>query len=104
MGKKYIPSGYQIISLDFTDVVKEIPFLPRTEDEKTLREILFKSQGKECIKPILVHIHTQTDYDIIQFATLYDGSLVIDCYGATAIRIYIEDNVDGTLQYEENEY
>lgn len=55
MSKKYVPSGYQIISLDVTDKTSGTAFTPETEDEKILHQIL--SSGK-IEKPILLHIIT----------------------------------------------
>lgn len=53
MAKKYVPSGYQIISIDVSDKTSGTPFTPETEDEKLLHEILSSGEIK---KPILLNV------------------------------------------------
>lgn len=55
MVKKYIPSGYQIINLEYPNIVSGTPIekYPETEDEKILFDILV-AQSKYT-KPILIN-------------------------------------------------
>ena len=53
--KKYVPSGYQIISIDATRVDDDGNLLEETEDEKVLYEIC--RSGKLHRKPILMDVH-----------------------------------------------
>ena len=66
MAKKYIPSGYQIISIDVSDKSSGTGFTPETEDEKILYEILSSSK---FTKPILLDIDTGA-YHYIGFAII----------------------------------
>lgn len=54
MGKKYVPSGYQIIYLDFQGKTSGQSFDPETEDEKVLFSVLLN----ENAKPIYLTINT----------------------------------------------
>ena len=54
MGKKYVPSGYQILEIESTDKDNDDILLKNTDDEKLLYE-LFKS-GKILEKPILLRV------------------------------------------------
>lgn len=51
--KKYVPSGYQIISIDTSRVDDDGNLLEETEDEKVLYEIM--RSGKLHRKPILMY-------------------------------------------------
>ena len=56
MAKKYQPSGYQIINLDYPDIESGTTLIktPETEDEKILEEILSSEKIK---KPVLITIN-----------------------------------------------
>ena len=103
MGKKYVPSGYQIIDLDVTGLV-DGDELPINEDSETLKE-LFKN--KQILnKPILLHlkrggsvhmgfVKTSGDtiyYDELLFIRGEGESVVLDT-GFT-ISIYYADDED----------
>lgn len=50
--KKYVPSGYQILSIDVTRVDENNHLLEETEDEKVLYDLM--RNGKLDRKPILL--------------------------------------------------
>ena len=52
--KKYVPSGYQIISIDVSRVDDDDNLLEETEDEKVLYELC--RSGKLHRKPILMDV------------------------------------------------
>ncbi len=58
MGKKYMPSGYQIIDLKLmgSTVPWEIS-KDSSEDAKVLWETLTKHQQGEIVKPVLLHLY-----------------------------------------------
>ena len=76
MGKKYVPSGYQIINIDFTSSDSEITVIPSemTEDEKVLYDIL--NRGLTETKPILLSIRERRmNTRLIGFGVLEDGAI-----------------------------
>lgn len=75
MSKKYVPSGYQIINLEYPDIVSGTPLekTPETEDEKILHKILSEDKFN---KPILINILCG-DETFSQFANRIDGLLFV---------------------------
>ena len=71
MGKKYTPSGYQIIKLDVTDMDLSQAFTPRNEDEELLLKCLLKNSFK---KPILLH-YDSDNYSLCGFVTSLIGEI-----------------------------
>lgn len=67
MGKKYIPSGYQIINLDLSDKTSGTPFDPETDDEKLLCDLLHNGVKK----PILLQISGLIGYPVVNGNALY---------------------------------
>ena len=81
MGKKYYPSGYQILEINPTDISSGSN-LTKTDDVKTLIEIIEKGQlGK---KPILIH---DLDAKYVMFAN-------VDIVGKTVQYSHIEYDMD----------
>lgn len=74
MGKKYTPSGYQIINIDVSARTSGIPFTPETEDEKLLHEILSSGEIK---KPILLNVITSLYGTITAFPIITDNSSLL---------------------------
>ena len=74
MGKKYTPSGYQIINIDVTDKTSGTAFTPETEDEKILHEILSSGEIK---KPILLRLFGISNTVIVGFPVITDGSMTL---------------------------
>ena len=72
MSKKYVPNGYQIISIDASGQTSGVGFTPETEDEKLLYQILTSGEIK---KPILLHIIDMGDQVWCGFPTIIDGFL-----------------------------
>ena len=99
MAKKYIPSGYQIISIDVSDKTNGTPFTPETEDEKLLYEILSSDKIK---KPILLDFKT-SGYHFIGFPNIEIGSkqliLTYGPVGSTVTEIMSASS--DTLEWEE---
>lgn len=84
MSKKYVPSGYQIISIDVSDKTSGTPFSPETEDEKLLYEILLSDEIK---KPILLDIKS-SGYHLVGFANIdIRSTQVCITYGAVGSSI-----------------
>jgi len=73
MAKKYAPSGYQIINIDLSAKTSGTAFLPETEDEKLLHEILSSGELK---KPILLDITTE-NYHLSGVATWGGGAITL---------------------------
>ena len=75
MSKKYVPSGYQIINLEYPDIVSGTPLekTPETEDEKILYKIL--SDGNFS-KPILVNILCGDEF-FSQFANRLNSTIYV---------------------------
>lgn len=63
MGKKYSPSGYQIINISCNNVESEVAkdITPSTEDEKQLLKILIDLSNRKPIKPVLLRISINDD-------------------------------------------
>lgn len=105
MGKKYQPSGYQIINLNLTGKTSGTPFDAETEDEKILLNIFQKILHQEIqTKPILLSV-ILTGYTFLGFPILsptginisdvrYDG-LNID----SVVSLRIMATVDNQLEY-----
>lgn len=74
MSKKYAPSGYQIINLDFSDKTSNVGFVPETEDEKLVMDIL---KNEHYNKPILISLKTPQITHATGFALLIDGGIKI---------------------------
>lgn len=74
MAKKYVPSGYQIITIDMTNKTSGTAFTPETEDEKILHEIL--SSG-EISKPILLSLVGVTDDRCFGFGVVHGGTIYL---------------------------
>ena len=88
MGKKYTPSGYQIINIDVSERAGN-PFTPETIEEKELFAIL----SKEYImneKPILLSIRTSS-YEIVGFATLTNNALSLTVAEFVSVVIRLAD-------------
>ena len=100
MSKKYTPSGYQIINLDFDRL--DDGYLPKeTEDEKILFQIL---KTGICPKPILLQEKTTqtTGFPVISYHLLSIQSLLTDFASNTIIVIkwdYEKDKLLVSYEY-----
>ena len=92
MGKKYTPSGYQIISIDVSDQTSGTAFTPETEDEKLLHEILSSGEIK---KPILLRLFGITDDVLVGFPLIVDNKLTIT-YGVVGSSVTEEIGISST--------
>ena len=88
MGKKYVPSGYQIISVVVNP--NATTKLIDSEDKKILKELL---EIGEFNKPVLLQIHDLVNgHDMSGFATFDNGILILS-FGLTAnYSLYLESN------------
>lgn len=98
MGKKYVPSGYQIISIELSD-----GSIIDSEDKEILRDII--TNRKLYNKPILIDI-TDLDNDsgICGFVTFNNYDIVVSSFGlsgktANPIVYVIKDD----LTYQTNQ-
>lgn len=73
--KKYVPSGYQILSIDCSRVDNDGNLLEETEDEKVLYE-LFRN-NRISSKPILLNAYVPSGFSITGFAIYNIGTLSI---------------------------
>lgn len=74
MGKKYVPSGYQIIEIDVTGKTNgQTKWSPSTEDEKILFDLLSKPL---ITKPILIHLIDRYN-NVVCVPILSVGSLFV---------------------------
>lgn len=95
MGKKYVPSGYQIININVENKTSGQGFAPETDDEKLLLELL--ENGVK--KPILINLVTSVAGEFFGFATIYGSNLNILTITYHEV-IYAQD---GLLYWEETE-
>lgn len=96
MSKKYTPSGYQIINIDF-DRLDEDSYLPKeTEDEKILFQILKTGIVQ---KPILLHEKTTqtTGFPVISEHLLSIQSLLSDFASNVTIVVKWDSEEDKLL-------
>ena len=82
MSKKYVPSGYQIISIDCSDKTSGTGFVPVTEDEKLLHQLLsgMGSQNIVIKKPILLDVIDTNTNHWIGIPSIFNGILTLN-YG-----------------------
>lgn len=92
MGKKYTPSGYQIISIDVSAKTSGTAFTPETEDEKLLHEILSSGEIK---KPILLKLFGIADTVLVGFPFIIENKLSLT-YGAVGTSVTEEIGVSTT--------
>ena len=92
MGKKYSPSGYQIIDIKISqDVTSGATITATTEDEKILCKLL---SGLSMSKPVLLTIDFEPDTAILSgFGVRWNRNLILNVLSGYYIRfIYASDN------------
>lgn len=96
MGKKYQPSGYQIIDLSDLDIVAEIQDFHKNEttDTKVLYDLLVKG----ITKPILLKCKSLLGFAVVNGSTLslnyaqYDEEGIINTL--SSLNVSLSDNED----------
>ncbi len=78
MAKKYVPSGYQIISVDVNETEDNQWYVVESEDSKILKTLLESNDGRIYKKPILLDIYDNSNGWRIQgFAVIYGGYALV---------------------------
>lgn len=107
MGKKYVPSGYQIINITQNDVDDDGYLLLDHEDCKIIFEILL---NQKMNKPILMSYQsTAASVSLCGFAKIYQSSIVLteinmdsgSISGGNQVKFILEDNVRVAVVNEE---
>ena len=77
MGKKYVPSGYQIINIELIDTESGKKILD-SDDAKILKEILVRIKNNEIKypKPILFHIYYEGEPMLLTAFGAFEGASV----------------------------
>lgn len=94
MGKKYAPSGYQIIEIDVDKVDSDGILLKSTDDAKLLYK-LFKT-GDYKKKPILLHAYGSS-LDVVGMAVTETGAIQLSVASNVITLSYVSSDDEITV-------